>query len=240
MTLFHRRRRIWAAVAAISPATLLLSAAPALANTVTPNTPESPNANSISDLYLGVLGVCLTIFVLVGGWLLYTAVRFRERRGDTHEPPQIHGSTRLEIGWTVVPILIVIGLIAFTFWKAPSAEKISSDAMIVKVVAQQYNFNYTYPSGKPAPGGVLILPVNRPVKIQITSKDVIHDWWVPALAPKIDAVPGRINHTGFTPTHVGTYVGQCAEFCGTGHAGMVITVHIVSEQTWDSKYKDLA
>ncbi len=134
---------------------------PAWANTATPNAPESPNAESISSLYFGVLGVCLTIFVLVGGWLLYTAVRFRERRGDTHEPPQTHGSTRLEIGWTIVPALIVIGILVFTLIKIPSAEKISSNAMNVNVVAQQYSFTYTYPSGKTAPGGILVLPVGR-------------------------------------------------------------------------------
>ena len=211
---------------------------PAWANTATPNAPESPNADSISNLYFGVLGVCLTIFVLVGGWLLYTAVRFRERRGDTHEPPQTHGSTRLEIGWTIVPALIVIGILVFTLIKIPSAEKISSDAMNVNVVAQQYSFTYTYPSGKTAPGGILVLPVGQPVKLSITSKDVDHDWWVPSLAPKIDALPGRTNYVGFTPDEVGEFEGACAEFCGIGHAGMLIKVKVVSQSDWDSQYKD--
>ena len=100
-----------------------------------------------------MLGVCLTIFVLVGGWLLYTAVRFRERRGDTREPPQTHGSTRLEIGWTIVPALIVIGILVFTLIKIPSAEKISSNAMDVQVVAQQYSFTLHLPvRASTAPG----------------------------------------------------------------------------------------
>ena len=239
MTVLHRRPRLWAAAAALALLVLLVAATPAWANTVTPNTPESPNTDSIKSLYFALLGVCLTIFVLVGGWLLYTAVRFRERRGDTHEPPQTHGSTRLEIGWTVVPALIVIGILVFTLVKIPSAEKISSNAMDVHVTAQQYSFSYTYPSGKPSPaGGVLVLPVGQPVKLSITSKDVDHDWWVPSLAPKVDALPGRTNYLGFTPDQVGTYVGACAEFCGLGHAGMIITVRVVPLAQWNSRYRD--
>jgi cytochrome c oxidase subunit II len=235
----HRRPRLWAATAALAIIVLFVAATPAWASTATPNAPASPNADAMRSLYFALLGVCLTIFVLVGGWLLYTAVRFRERRGDTHEPPQTHGSTRLEIGWTVVPILIVLGILVFVFMKIPSAEKISSNAMVVKVTAAQFAFSYTYPSGKrPPDGSTLILPVNRPVKLSVTSKDVAHDWWVPSLAPKVDAIPGRTNETGFTPTEVGTFTGQCAEYCGVGHAGMVITVQVVSQHTWDTKYKD--
>ncbi len=218
---------------------MLFAAAPAFADTATPNVPDSSNADSIKSLYYGVLGICLTIFVLVGGWLLYTAVRFRERRGDTHEPPQTHGSTRLEIGWTVVPALIVVGIMVFTLIKLPSAEKISSNAMNVNVTAQQYSFSYQYPSGNaPADPTILVLPVNQPVKLSITSKDVAHDWWVPNLAAKIDAIPGRTNYLGFTPDKVGTFVGYCDEFCGIGHAGMLITVKVVSQAYWDSKYKE--
>jgi cytochrome c oxidase subunit 2 len=239
----HRRPRLWAAAAPLALVILLVAAAPAFANTATPVTPESSNADSINHIYYAVLGVCLTIFVLVGGWLFYTSVRFRERRGDTHEPPQTHGSTRLEIGWTIVPILIIAGILVYVFMQIPDAEKISSNAMDVKVSAAQFSFSYTYPSGKPPPdASTLVLPVNRPVKLTVTSKDVAHDWWVPALGPKIDAIPGRTNYDGFTPTKVGTYTGQCAEFCGVGHAGMLITVQVVSQHTWDTnpKYSGLS
>jgi cytochrome c oxidase subunit 2 len=110
--------------------------------------------------------------------------------------------------------------------------------MDVHVTAQQFSFTYTYPSGKIAPGGILVLPVGRPVKLSVTSKDVDHDWWVPSLAPKIDALPGRTNYVGFTPNQVGTFVGACAEFCGIGHAGMTITVHVVPLAQWNAKYQD--
>ena len=200
--------------------------------------PREPQRGLDLNLYFGVLGVCLTIFVLVGGWLLYTAVRFRERRGDTHEPPQTHGSTRLEIGWTIVPALIVIGILVFTLIKIPSAEKISSE-------------RDERERGRPAVLVHLHLPVRQDRsgrdpgvargaagEARFTSKDVDHDWWVPSLAPKIDALPGRTNYVGFTPDEVGDFEGACAEFCGIGHAGMLIKVKVVSQSDWDSQYKD--
>ncbi len=201
MTVIHRRPRLWAAAAALALLVLLFAAAPALANTATPNVPESPNADAIKSLYFGVLGICLTIFVLVGGWLLYTAVRFRERRGDTHEPPQTHGSTRLEIGWTVVPILIVVGILVFAFIKLPSAEKISSNAMKVKVTAQQFSFSYTYPSGKRAGRSHHADPAGQPAgEALVTSKDVAHDWWVPTSRPRSMRSPAAPTTPGSRPT----------------------------------------
>ena len=210
-----------------------LSAAPALADTATPETPESSNAKAIDNIYLASLGVCITIFVLVGGWLLYTAIRFRVRRGEQlPEPPQIHGSSRLEIAWTIVPILIVVGLAGYTFTQLGTAENISSapNALHIDTVAQQFSFSYRYPNGKaPSNPAVLVVPVNTPIDIDLTSLDVNHDWWVPQLAPKVDAIPGQVNKTGFTAHAVGTYHGQCAEFCGPGHATMTITVKVVSK-----------
>jgi cytochrome c oxidase subunit II len=211
---------------------LLLTAAPAVADVATPVNPESSNAKAIDDIYRAALGVTVTIFVLVGGWLLYTAVRFRARKGLEIDPPQVHGSTRLELGWTIVPVLILVGLAGYTFYRLPTAENISTGpgSLPISVSAAQFAFSYTYPNGKhPAQPSILVLPVDTPIEIDLTSKDVNHDWWVPALAPKIDAIPGQVNHTGFTATEAGLYPGRCAEFCGVGHATMTIAVRIVSK-----------
>ena len=103
----------------------LVTAVPALAGTATLNQPESPNASSIDHTYRAVLGVTVTIFVLVGGWLVYTAIRFRERPGRTYPtPPQTRGSNRLELAWTLVPILILIALSAFTLYNLPKVEDV--------------------------------------------------------------------------------------------------------------------
>jgi cytochrome c oxidase subunit 2 len=118
-----------------------------------------------------------------------------------------------------------------------AAENISTsrDAMHVAVTAQQFTFSYTYPNGKaPSNPSILVVPVNTPIDIALVSRDVAHDWWVPSLAPKVDAIPGRTHHTGFTPTHVGTFHGPCAEFCGAGHSTMTITVKVVTKPAFHS------
>ena len=214
----------------------LLLAVPALANTATPEPPYSPNANAINDIYLAILGVTVTIFVLVGGFLLYSAIRFRERPGDP-DPPQTHGSTKLELGWTIVPILILVGLAGFTIYKMPTVDDTPKGAMRVHVLAQQFGWTFRYPGGaapKKAQPNTLYAPVGQPVELLITSKDVIHDWWVPDLGQKVDAIPGRMNHTWFRADHTGTYTGQCAEFCGEGHATMTITVKVLSQANYDA------
>jgi cytochrome c oxidase subunit II len=192
-----------------------------------------------------VLGVTITIFMLVGGWLVYSAVRFRERRGQPDgEPPQFHGSFRLELGWTIVPILILAALSAYTFIRLPDvkgADESGAAVMKVQVEAFQFGWNFTYPGNKAASQqGTLVLPVHTPVQLVFTSRDVVHDFWVPQLGPKMDVVPGQTNRQTYTPDTIGTYTGQCAEFCGTGHAGMKITVRVVSRdqfRTYESKLK---
>jgi cytochrome c oxidase subunit 2 len=228
------------ALAAFTAVTLLaLWAAPALADTATFQHPAGPASSAMDHIYRAVLGVTVTIFVLVGGWLLYSALRFRVRRGETYaEPPQVHGSTRLEIAWTIVPVLVLIVLSAYTLDHVGTVKDAPSDSMVVNVLAQQFSFSYVYGAnsgvvGKaPSTPSTLVVPQNTPVKVLVRSKDVNHDWWVPALGPKIDAIPGQTNTTWFKATSTGTFRGQCAEFCGIGHATMLITVKVVSPADW--------
>ena len=236
MTRAFRRRRWFLAAALLGTIAALIGPVPAMAGTATFNQPVSPNASSIDSTYRAVLGVTVTIFVLVGGWLVYSAIRFRERPGRTYpDPPQTRGSTRLEIGWTIVPILILIGLSAFTFYKLPRVQDVPKGAMEVHVLAQQYGWTFTYPNGKhPVAPNTLVVPVNTPVHLSMHSKDVIHDFWVEQLAQKQDVFPGRTTHTWFDANRVGTYEGQCAEFCGPGHATMTIVVRVVSKEDYAS------
>jgi len=222
---------------AILAATLtsLLLAASALADTATPEEPVSPNASAIDDIYLVILGATVTIFVLVGGFLLYSAIRFRERPGDP-DPPQTHGSTKLELGWTIVPILIVLGIAGYTLYKLPNVDDTPNDAMKVHVLAQQFAWSFEYPDGvkpKSTAANTLFVPAGKAVELEINSKDVIHDWWVPELGQKVDAIPGKTTTTWFKPAEPGTYEGQCAEFCGPGHATMTITVKVLSEEEYN-------
>jgi cytochrome c oxidase subunit II len=228
------------ALAAFTAVTLLAFwAAPAMADTATFQHPAGPAASAMDHVYRAVLGVTVTIFVLVGGWLLYSALRFRVRRGEVYsEPPQVHGSTRLEVGWTLAPVLVLVALSAYTLDHVGTVKDAPSNSMIVNVQAQQFSFSYTYgahsgATGKaPSTPSTLVVPENTAVKLEVRSKDVNHDWWVPALGPKIDAIPGQTNTTWFKATRTGTFHGQCAEFCGIGHATMLITVKVVSPSDW--------
>ena len=230
------------ALAAFTAVTLLAFwAAPAVADTATFQQPAGPAASAMDHVYRAVLGVTVTIFVLVGGWLLYSALRFRVRRGETYaEPPQVHGSTKLELAWTIAPVLVLVALSAYTLDNVGTVEDAPANSMIVNVEAQQFSFGYLYGAnsgvvGKaPSNPATLVVPENTPVKLEVRSKDVNHDWWVPALGHKIDAIPGQTNTTWFKATRTGTFRGQCAEFCGLGHATMVITVKVVSQSDWNA------
>jgi cytochrome c oxidase subunit 2 len=235
VTRSHRRRWFLAAAPLWVLATLA-TAGPALAGTATLNQPQSPNSQAIDSIYRAVLGVTVTIFVLVGGWLVYSAIRFRERPGRTYpDPPQVRGSKQLEIGWTLVPVLILVGLSAFTFYKLPDVEDVPNGAMEVKVLAQQYGWTFTYPNGKhPVGTNTLVVPVDTPIHLNMRSKDVIHDFWVEPLGQKQDVFPNKTTHTWFEARTEGKYLGQCAEFCGSGHATMTISVRVLSKEEFSS------
>jgi cytochrome c oxidase subunit 2 len=207
----------------------------ALADTATPEAPASPETDVMADVYFAILGVTITIFVLVGGWLLYSAIRFRERPGDPDvDPPQIHGSTRLELGWTIVPLVILIGLAGYTISNMGDVSDQPEADITVDVTAFQFGWEFEYSDGtKPSEeANTLVVPVGKTVVLELTSRDVIHDWWVPELAQKVDVMPGRTTETWFTADHTGSFQGQCAEFCGSGHSIMLITVKVVSDEEY--------
>jgi cytochrome c oxidase subunit II len=211
---------------------LVLPAA-ALADTATPERPASPGSHAINDVYFAILGVTVTIFVLVGGWLLYSAIRFRARPGDPLIPPQIHGSNRLEIGWTIVPVLILVAISGYTISKIPDVQDSPDGAKVVKVEGFQFGWSFKGTNGftlpKDAPANTLVIPVDTAIKLDLTSRDVIHDFWVPSLGAKRDLWPGATTSTWIQADRIGVYEGQCAEFCGVGHATMLITVRVVSK-----------
>jgi cytochrome c oxidase subunit 2 len=202
---------------------------------------DSPNAGGIRDLYWVVLAVTGVIFVLVEGALILFMVRFRNRGRDRNaEGPQIRGHTRLELIWTVIPVLILVGIISVVFYKLPGIKDVpaagaAGPKMTVHVEGRQFYWRYTYPNGAVSINE-LVVPVQRPIALVITapSFDVIHSWWVPQLAGKMDAIPGKVNHTWFEAQQPGIYQGQCAEFCGIEHALMLTHVRAVPGSQYES------
>jgi cytochrome c oxidase subunit II len=226
-----------------SSATLaLVLATSALAGNggLAPVPPESPNGSRISDIYWVILGVTGAIFLLVEIALVTFIVRFRSRgRGRSVEGPQIRGHHRLELVWTAVPILILAGIAAFTFYQLPGINDVpkagaAGPMLRMEVVGRQFYWEITYPNGVITVDRMRI-PVERPVRLEVTAPttDVIHSWWVPELGGKLDAIPGRKNHTWFEARRSGTWRLRCAEFCGIQHAEMLGVVEALPARQFD-------
>jgi len=190
----------------------------------TPQYAHSPNADRINTAYYLILGFTGAIFVLVEAALVVFVWRYRRRgRSRAAEGAQVHGNTRLELIWTVIPVVILAVIGIFVFYELPGISNVPSasagDRVNVTVEGHQFYWQFDYPNGARSIGD-LHVPVGKVVYLTIVSPDVDHSWWVPQLGGKTDAIPGKVNHTWFTADRAGTYIGQCAEFCGTFHEAM--------------------
>ncbi len=215
---------------------LLLSAAVAAAaeGVQTPSIFKavSTPALAIREIAWFVLGITAVIFVLVAGFALYAMIRYRRRPGAPDgEPPQVYGSARIELAWTVVPFLIVVVLFLVTARYIYGIERRVQPpgALEVTVVGNQWWWEIRYPKLGIVTANELHLPVSdaarpTPTFITLQSADVIHSFWVPQLAGKMDVIPNKTNRVWIEPHVPGTYVGQCAEYCGLQHALMLLLV----------------
>jgi cytochrome c oxidase subunit 2 len=216
-------------------ALLCAGAAAAAPGGLGPPDPETDSGEAISDLYWAVVAVCAFVFVAVESALVLFVIRFRRRRGtpEDAEGPQIHGNTRIEIIWTIIPSLILVAIAVFTFTRIPSVEAKGSDEVRIRVEAHQFYWQYVYPNGAISLDELRV-PVGRTVALELITHDVNHSWWVPALTGKLDAIAGRTNVLHFKPKRAGTWEGQCAEFCGIQHAVMYTSVTVMEQAAYDS------
>jgi cytochrome c oxidase subunit II len=190
----------------------------------------SKQAKQIDTLWDVLLIVSVPIFVLVTTVVLYSVWRFRMRPGEElMDGPPIHGNTRLEVIWTAIPAIILVALCSYAYVVLTNVEEAKADTMSVRVVGEQFTWTFYYKdsSGKEVASNQLYLPKDRPVLFNIQSKDVLHDFWVPAFRLKIDAVRGITTHYRVTPNRLGTYAVVCAELCGLGHAAMRQDAHVI-------------
>jgi cytochrome c oxidase subunit 2 len=202
----------------------------------TPETPHSPNALRTNHAYELILGFTAAIFLLVEGALVTFIWRYRARgRARTTEGPQVHGHTRLEVIWTVIPVVVLVLIGAFVFYELPgiSDAPAATNALSVKVEGHQFYWQFDYPNGARTINDLRV-PVDRPVELTVTSADVVHSWYIPQLGGKVQAIPGRTNHFWFQADRAGTYYGQCAELCGIYHALMRMTVTATTAQEYTS------
>jgi cytochrome c oxidase subunit II len=197
----------------------------------------SIQAGNIRTLYTVLLIATVPIFVLVETVVLFSVWKFRMRPGQEEmDGPPIHGNTRLEVVWTALPAVLIIGLCTYAYTVLRSNEANKTNAMTVNVTARQFAFQFGYPqaNGKQIVSPVLYLPIDRPVVFKLRSYDVIHSFFVPSFSEKLDAVPGIVTTLRVTPSALGTYPVECTELCGAGHSLMRSTVRVVNATTFAS------
>jgi len=210
----------------------------------TPSTlaPASTPAHQIYDLSLFVIAITGGIFLVVGGLLVIALYRFRARKNDPlTEPAQIYGSTQIELAWTVIPVLIVVVLflttarIIFAIQDAPKPKT----ALDVTVIGHQFWWEFRYPKYGVVTANELHVPVSSDAApaatfLKLTSADVNHSFWIPQLAGKTDLIANHVNTMWMDPQKPGLYVGQCAQFCGSQHAMMLLRVYVDTPAQFDA------
>ena len=217
----------------LAGALALAGAAAAGNGGIAPVSPVSPNGQRIQDAYWVILAITGAVFIVVETLLITFVIKYRRggRRRD-EEGPQIEGDKKIEIAWTVVPVALLAIIVGFVFYKLPGIKNTppasAADQTNIKVEAHQYYWLFKYPGGRESVN-VLTVPVNQVVTLDITSADVAHSFWVPAFGGKMDAIPGKTNHTWFQAQKAGVYPIRCAEFCGIQHATMDGFVHVVPQ-----------
>src|SRR5713101_3552840 len=220
------RCRLWLTAAALA---LAGCAGPFPQSTLRP---RSDYGRAIDHLFTDIFWWAVIVFLIVETLLLIALIRFRHREGRP-APKPLHGHTALEIGWTLAPavilVLVAVPTVRTIFATAGDAPP---DALKVEVIGHQWWWEYKYPNMGVVTANEMHVPVGKPVQLSITSADVIHSFWAPALGGKRDAIPGHVTRIAFRADSVGEYSGQCAEFCGQSHANMGLRVVVDADSAF--------
>ncbi len=209
-----------------------------------PVQPVSQQGQYVFDFYPVIFWIAVGVFILVEGLLLWIVLRYRRRPTDTELPTQTHGHSGLEIIWTLIPAIIVTALFAFTVDTLGKVETANTPGdnpqLTIDVTGFQWQWTFEYKeqgiklTGVGREGPTMALPVGEKVRIRLHATDVIHSFYVPQFLYKKDAIPGRVNEFDVIVQQIGTYAGQCAEFCGLGHADMHFKVQAMTPADFDA------
>ena len=257
--MFLRKSGIGAAVAALLASSSLPAAALPVDYQTGFQAAASPVMEQIEDfhrlLFYIIVAVCLFVLAL----LVWIVVKYRA--GANAVPSKVHHNTLLEVAWTLIPVLILVFIAVPSFRLLYFEAVIPKPDVTIKAIGKQWFWSYEYPGSaagftydslglsdtdakkadKPRLLGVdnpVYVPVNKVIEIDTVGADVIHSWAMPQMGVKMDAVPGRTNHTWFKPTQTGVFYGQCSELCGARHAYMPIELHVVSEADYNAWLAD--
>lgn len=201
-----------------------------------PQHAHSPQVEHINTAYWVIFGFTTAIFVIVTSALAVFVFRYRSRgRARTVEGSQVHGNTKLELIWTVIPVIIlaIIGAVIFIELPKITPPAKAASTLEITVEGHQFYWQFDYPDGSSTIND-LYVPVDRDVRLTVVSSDVVHSFWVPQLLGKLQAIPGRTNHTGFRADKTGTYLGYCGLICGPFHAKMHTRVIVVDPASYES------
>lgn len=213
----------------------------ALAETRSPLSPASPQATAIGDLFWIIVVVAALIFVGVEGAIVYATFAYRERPGRT--AAQFSGNLPVEVAWTAVPALILVVVFYLTIRTmadiaVPTTADPPGDPTEITAVGHQWWWEYDYAHEKLTVANELHVPVGVPVILHLKSADVIHSFWIPEMNGKLDMIPGHDRTMWFTPSRTGTFLGQCAEFCGIEHAWMQIRLVVENPTDYAAWVRD--
>ena len=195
--------------------------------------PEGPYARSIDELFWITFWIAVGVFVIVQGALLLSVFVFKEKP-ESPEPKQIHGNTKLEILWTVIPVLILAAIAVPTVQTIFDLAREPEDALKVEVIGHQWWFEYKYPDYGITTANVLVIPADKPVRLEMWSNDVLHNYWVPKLNGKRYLVPGQTTYLNLHADSPDEFWAQCGEYCGLSHSKMMGRVLSLSQKDFDN------
>jgi cytochrome c oxidase subunit II len=195
--------------------------------------PASNEAVRIDSLFWFVIVICIVVFAIVIAVIVYSIIHFRAAPDDLSDGPPIHGHTKLEIVWTLIPTLIVTAIGIYSAIVLSRNDALGANVLRVNVTAQQFAWSFSYPDAKGLTSGVLRVPKGRSLLLVMHSKDVIHSFWVPEFSQKEDVVPGITTTLHITPNRLGTYPVICTELCGLGHSVMRTQAIVMTPAAFD-------
>jgi cytochrome c oxidase subunit 2 len=196
---------------------------------------QGSQSDKINELQIPVFVVAGVVGVIVLAMVVIIVWQFRVKHHHADDvPTQIHGNSKLEIAWTILPGVILLPIAVFTVATVFDLAQKPDDALVVDVVGQQWWWEFDYPEQGIITANEIVIPTGRDVQVRISSRDVIHSFWIPALNGKRDAVPGRVSSITIEANTPGEYWGQCTEFCGLSHANMRIRAVALSPADFDA------
>lgn len=192
-----------------------------------------PNiASQVDTTFFIIVGISVFLLLVIAVSMIYFVVKYNKKRNP--KPVQIEGNTKLEILWTVIPTLLALGMFFSGYVGFKNMRTVPDDAFTVKVIGRMWVWNFEYENGKKT--DTLYVPLSKPIKMEITSADVNHSFYLPSFRVKEDAIPGRKNYLWFQPVAVGSYNIECAEYCGLNHSAMYSKVVVMNDVDFEKWY----